>query len=862
MNKLKTTLLVAIIACSVTTTNLKAQNHQWTKTFGVTPETTLSRAIALDPTGNVLTVGTFFGTVDFDPGAGTSMLTSTSTKDVYISKLDAAGNFLWAKRLGGPDNFNFPNSANGASIASDLSGNVIIAGSFSGDIDINPDPLVNLTLTSLGAADGFILKLNQNGGYLWSQQIGSTLGDFVNGVTTDDMGNIFATGSFSATVDFDGSATTVNATSAGASDAFVLKLSATSTLGFVKTFGGTTTDISNAITVDGSGNIYTTGYFGSGAAGATGDFDPSNASVVTLTSKGGADVFISKLNNVGNYVWAKSFGSAVTTTPDQGNAITTDEQGNVFVAGSFRGTNVITPIDFDPSAAVDNKFNVGASDAFVTKFTAAGNYVFAINIGSTTNDIPYAISIDAEDNINFIGSFSGDMNFDPVSGFDYILTPTLNSGGGNSTDLFYAQYSSTGALLKVNTIGSNGTDIGYGMVIDGANNIHITGILSGAADCDPSASSVVTITPAGLQDAFVTKWNMCTNIGAIPSVQKIKAKTVGLTNLPTIFASANCEIIAKVTANGASPITGSTTAKVWVETTQPNAANSKYVKRHYEITPAANATTATAKVTLYFTQQEFNDFNAVSAIDLPTNALDIVGVSNLLVEKRPGVTNNGTGLPATYTGSAININPLDADIIWNEGIKRWEVSFTTAGFSGFFIKTQTALLPIRWQNINGDINKLNQATLNWTVQELDVQKYVVEKSNDSYTFEPINTVNSVGDGEHNYSIVDNVKDVNTIYYRIKQFDRSGYYTYSSIIKLQPYTAKQVSVYPNPVKDFVTISVGNAYLKSLAQITDMNGKVVKSFSINSNSFLVDITILQSGIYFLKTEDGKTEKIIKQ
>jgi hypothetical protein len=864
MNKLKTTLIASILLSFIATTSLQAQNHQWTKTFGVTPESLLSRAIALDLSGNVYTVGTFLGNVDFNPGSGTSMLTSTSGasgKDVYISKLDAAGNFLWAKQLSGPYDINFPNSANAFSITTDLSGNVIVAGNFSGLIDINPDPVDVVNYTSAGATDGFIVKLNQNGVYMWSQQIGSTSGDAITGITTDATGNIFATGSFNATVDFDGSAVTTNATSVGQTDIFILKLASSGAFGFVKTFGGATTDVANAITVDGSGNIYTTGYFGNGAAGATADFDPS-AATLTLTSNGGPDVFISKLNSAGNYVWAKSFGSTVTTLgADAGNAITIDEQGNVFVTGTFRAVNVITPVDFNPGAGVDNKFVVGAQDVFVTKFDAAGNYLLAVTAGSITNDIPYSVAIDAEDNINILGSFSGDIDFDPDPGLDYILTPVPTSSAPNSTDMFLAKYSSTGALLAVNTIGSNGTDIGYGMVIDGANNIHITGIFSGNADFDPSAATI-NITPAGMQDAFVTKWNACNNTGALPAAAKTKAKTVGLTNLPTTFASANCEIIAKVTANGASPITGSTTAKVWVETTQPNATNAKYVKRHYEITPAANATTATAKVTLYFTQQEFNDFNAISATDLPTSASDVVGIANLLVEKKAGVSNNGTGVPASYTNGAININPTDADIIWNEGTKRWEVSFVTSGFSGFFIKTQTTLLPIRWQNINGDINKQNQATINWTVQEIDVLKYDIEKSNDGYSFEYLKTVNSIGDGEHNYSVIDNVKDVNTVYYRIKQQDQSGYYTYSSIVKLQPYNTKQVSVYPNPVKGFVTISVGNAYLKTEAQITDMNGKVVKSFSIATNSFSVDIAALPAGIYFLKTEEGKTEKIIKQ
>ncbi len=857
---MKTTFLVAIIVSCIATNSLKAQNHQWSKNFGLSAGTTTSRAIALDPNGNVFTVGTFSGTVDFDPGAGVSSLTSTNGvlgsggKDVYISKLDAAGNFLWAKRLGGLDNINFPPTANGTSITTDLSGNVIIAGSFSEAIDINPDPATDLTLTSAGsAADGFILKLNPNGNYMWSQQIGSaaTSGEFVNSITTDNAGNIFATGSFGSTVDFDGSAATVNLTPVAQSDIFVLKLSSAGAFGFVKSFGGTLADISNAIALDGAGNIYTTGYFS-----GTADFDPS-ASTANLVSNGGGDAFISKLDNAGNYVWAKSFGGT-TTTPDQGNAITIDEQGNVFVSGSFRATNTATAVDFDPGPGVDNKFAVGFTDIFVTKLTATGNYALSFTAGSSTNDFCYAIAIDAEDNINILGSFSGVIDFD-ILGLGYTVPP---KAGSSTTDLFLAKYNSTGTIIAVNVIASGGTDIGYGMVLDGGSNFHITGIFSDIADFDPS-SSYAGITPAGTQDAFVTKWNLCSNIGGLPTTAKTKLKAVGLTNLPTIYASANCEIIAKVTATGASPISGNVTAKVWVETVQPNAANSKYVKRHYEITPAANATTATARVTLYFTQQEFNDFNAVSAVDLPTSATDNVGIANLLVEKRLGTSSNGTGLPNTYpTAGAVNINPIDTDISWNEGTKRWEISFNTTGFSGFFIKTQTAILPLRWQSVTGEINKQNQATINWTVREMDVQKYELEKSTDGFTFLNIKTTNSIGNGDNTYSAIDNVKELNTIYYRVKQIDYNGIYTYSDIIKLQPYSTKQISIYPNPVKDLVVISVGDAYLNSTAKITATNGKVLKQINITNNLFTVDITTLPAGIYFLKMNGGNTEKIIKQ
>ena len=840
-----------------------AQNHKWTKTFGAGSETMLSKAIAIDQTGNVFTVGTFAGTVDFNSGAGVNSLTATGVKDAYILKLDAAGNFLWVKSIGG-DAF-AGDIVNANSIATDLLGNVIIAGNFSGIVDINTDDGTTNMYTSVGSlpvsagagsSDAFILKLNAAGAYLWSQQIGSASGEFAFGITTDISGNIFTTGSFGGASDFDGSASVNNATPVGQSDIYILKLSTNGAFSFVKTMGGNGSDVANAITLDGAGNIYTTGAFS-----VTSDFDP-NAGVANLTSNGNGDIFVSKLNNIGNYVWAKSFGGNVTNNPDIGNAIYVDEQGSVYTTGAFRATQINIPVDFDPGVGVDNKFNVsgGPQDIFISKLDASGNYLWAKTIGSTTNDIGSSISTDAEGNMYVLGSFSGSADFDPDPLIDNIMMPMQTTGGTNSTDLFFVKFDASGTFLAANTIGSNDSDIGYGLVIDGGSNIFITGIFSGVADFDPSATSA-NFTPVGLKDGFTTKWNLCNNIGALPTSANIKIKQVAGINIPSIYANSNCDILTLITPSGANPVSGNTSAKVWLETVQPNVTNGKYCKRHYEITPTLNPATATAKLTLYFTQQDFDDFNAVSTLDLPNGPTDVSGIANLIIEKKSGSSNNGTGLPASYTGATVNIDPINSDIIWNEGTKRWEVSFNTTGFSGFFVKTQTGALPTLWLNVNGVINKQNQATISWQVQEVNVLKYEIEKSTDCYVFTKFLVVKSTGDGIHTYSILDNVNTTSVVYYRIKQIDYDGRYSYSSIIKLANQISGYLGIFPNPVKDLISIAVTNVLLNTKVNITDLSGKILQSLTIVNINFSLDLTLYPSAIYFLKFENGKSEKIIK-
>lgn len=322
------------------------------------------------------------------------------------------------------------------------------------------------------------------------------------------------------------------------------------------------------------------------------------------------------------------------------------------------------------------------------------------------------------------------------------------------------------------------------------------------------------------------------------------------------FYNAVPEIIASVQPNGVNAITGSTTTKLWLETSQP----AQYVKRHYEITPVANASTSTGRLTLYFKQQEFTDFNAVNALKLPTGPSDAVGIANLLIEKRPGTSSNGTGLPGTYTGTATTINPADADIVWNNAVSRWEVTFDVTGFSGFFVKTAIGTLPVNWLNVSGILNSNKLAVLNFKVIETNVARYEIEKSNNGTAFTIVSIINSKGNGENSYQFTEATMLDGIKYYRIKQVDNDGRFSYSSIIKLSANANKAISIYPNPVKDMVTVT--GATVGSKVYLIDGLGKVLQHIIVSQSSFTLNISNFSSGVYLLKTDDGVTQKIIKQ
>ncbi len=385
-------------------------------------------SIALDGSGNVYTTGLFRGTADFDPGAGLANLTSSGTYDIFISKLDASGNFVWAKAMGGVvDDW-------GYSIALDGSGNVYTTGHFRGTADFDPGAGV-ANLTSAGSDNIFISKLDASGNFVWAKAMGGAYDDVGYSIAFDGSGNVYTTGCFGGTVDFDPGAGVFNLTSSGLCDIFVSKLDASGNFVWAKTIGGLGEDGGNSIALDGTGNVYTTGYFL-----GTADFDPG-AGVANLTSSANSsDIFISKLDAFGNFVWANAMGG---TSYDYGRSIALDGSGNVYTTGYFAGL-----ADFDPAAGVANLTSAGINDIFISKLDASGNFVWANAMGGISDDLCHSIALDGSGNVYTTGYFLGTADFDPGAG-----VANLTSAGG--LDIFVAKYFQNSTGINNNEYSKN-----------------------------------------------------------------------------------------------------------------------------------------------------------------------------------------------------------------------------------------------------------------------------------------------------------------------------------------------------------------------------------------------------------------------
>ncbi len=400
-------------------------NFLWAKSFGGSSSD--EGWSIVDDSGNVYTTGYFEGTVDFNPGSGTANLTSAGFTDVFVQKLDASGNFLWAKSFGGSS----ISGDAGYSITVDASGNVYTTGDFEGTVDFDPGA-GTVNLSSAGLADVFVQKLDASGNFLWAKSFGGSSNDLGYSITVDFSGNVYTTGIFGGTVDFDPGAGTAILSSAGIQDVFVQKLNSSGNYLWAKSFGGSSADYGFSITVDASGNVYTTGWFE-----GTADFDPG-VGTANLTSAGGEDVFVLKLNSSGNYLWVKSLGGS---SSDQGLSIAVDASGNIYTTGSFAGL-----VDFDPGAGTANLSTSGIfdPDVFIQKIDASGNYLWAKSFVGSFSDIGWSITVDASGNVYTTGYFFGTVDFDPGVG-----TANLSSTFG-TIDVF---------VQKLSQCTNNGTDV-------------------------------------------------------------------------------------------------------------------------------------------------------------------------------------------------------------------------------------------------------------------------------------------------------------------------------------------------------------------------------------------------------------------
>ncbi len=426
-------------------------SHVWSKGFGDAGAFQQGWALTTDKMGNLLATGHFDGTVDF---SGNQPLSAVNGVDVFVAKLDSGGNHMWSKSFGtNGDQRSF-------GVATDGSNNVLITGSFAGNINFGGS-----TLSSAGQDDIFIAKFDPMGLHQWSKHFGDNKADYGWRVVVDSSDNLVLFGSFENTVNFDGM-TVLN--SAGGTDLFVTKLTAGGDHIWSKHFGDSDVDSAYDIALDKDGNILITGSF-------SGQLDFGG--VTPLQSAGDIDIYVAKLDQNGGYLWDAAYGS---TQEDRSHSVACDSAGNVVLTGYFRGS-----VDFGGGT-----LNSSGADMFLLKLDSNGGHLASDKYGGTNTQQGKELVIDSSDNILVIGDYRG----------------LIDLGGGNlqlakSDDFFVGKLAADFSHLWSHGFGTAGLQIGNGLAVDAQRDVFIAGTFTGNVDFDGN-----TLTNAGGEDIFMAKY--------------------------------------------------------------------------------------------------------------------------------------------------------------------------------------------------------------------------------------------------------------------------------------------------------------------------------------------------------------------
>lgn len=821
-----------------------------------------ANSLALDGSGNVFITGGFSGTVDFDPGAGTSVKTASDV-DMFFARYDASGNLLFAKSVGGTS------AENGRGIAVDANGNIIITGIFSNTVDFDPGAGV-ANLTSPQGSDIFLARYDASGNYLFAKSYPATGYDYGTGVTTDALNNIYFAAAFSGTTDLDAGAGVFSVTSGSSPNSFFSKLTSDGTFTWGKLLGrhdGTAlTDQGRSITLDATGNMYVTGQFQ-----GTVDFD-HGPGTANLTSVGESDIFFAKYDAAGNYLFARSMGGIEA---DAGTVIKVDGSGNIFITGTFTGT-----ADLNPGAGTQLLYGAGATDVFFAKYSPAGDLIFAKAISGYSTEVPNGMCIDGSGNIYLAGTFRGGTDFDP--GAAYV---GLGSIGG--TDVFFAKYNNAGNLIFAKSFGGTGNEEGTGIAIDAALNIYLSGSFSGTVDFDPDAQAIYYASN-GLKDGFFSKFNAagtfvyCKRIGGtgdddVTGLSLDAAGSIFLTG--TYFDMVDFDPGAAVASLTSAGYFDPYIAKY------DNAGNYVFAKSiggtgfDYSSTltvdPAGNIYAMG-----YFGNSVDLDPGAGTSYVYGAGHYDIYlakynNAGNYLWGRAMGGSDHdqGFGLAADGAGNVFLTGFFMYDAVFTRSNGDAYSAPGSINYYDIFIAGFGTLntLPITLTSFSATpVNNGNSVNINWIVaSQFNNDYFEIERSSDGAVFQTIGSVPgcAVCTTSKKYGLVDNNPVPGRSYYRMKQVDVDNKTSYSAVVAID-IVAKQssaISVYPAITSNSFNVIIKEVTTKKrqVVILSNSTGAVIEKRTIDLNTGINTISFsLQSqgkGVYYIETLDSNGRRL---
>ncbi len=605
-----------LIALGILTSGLsRAQGTSWVWTKSISSQNTdEAQAIATDNNGNIYVTGEFFNN---SLVVGSDSLSNNGSYDIYLVKYNSSGAVQWARRAGSN------NAEISTSVFVDKNNDVLITGNFySNSVTFGSVTISNSNTN--GTSDIFLAKYDSNGNVLWVKKSGGSGDDLSKGVAADANGNVFITGQFKSHV-FDFGTSSVSNIASDSSDVFIAKYDSNGNEVWVLNAGGNNNAYATSICADGNSNIFVCGYFKSQNI-AFGN------SIVTNLSADSSDIFVTKIDNNSNVLWAKGGGG---NRNDIANSLVTDKNNDIYVTGSF----------FSPAISFGNlsMSNAGIGNMFLVKYDGDGNEKWSVNSEGVHVQQGNSVCTDRNGYV-YVG---GEFHADNVA-FGTSMATNLNPGN-YSSDNFVVKYDSDGKVQWLQTSGGNSDDGTYAICSDIDDNIISTGLFTSPT----MTAGNVTLTNAGVMDVFVSK--LC-NASA-------RINTSGLTTIcdggSLTLTSDKGGSYSWNTGNNSQSIVINTPGDYWVQVTNPNGCS---------LTSATTTITMANKPVVSY--EETND------------SVSIVAPSFTLTQGNPP--------GGIYSGDGVAGNIFDPSIV---SIGSHEIIYTYTDLSGCF-NTDTSQITV------------------------------------------------------------------------------------------------------------------------------------------------------------------------
>jgi len=558
-------------------------------------------------------------------------------------------------------------------------------------------------------------------------------------------------------------------------------------------------------------------------------------------------------------------GPAVNAAIGHPQGITGDPAGNIYIT------------DFDHN--VVRKVTPGG---IISTF-AGGGAAYGDGGPATSAQLgaPNSICVDAAGNIYVANDFPNSVRKIDPSG-----TITTVAGGNNSTTGNTGDGGPATAALFGDIEGLTCDAIGNLYITDGQNHLvrrvdASTGIISPFAGTGvagfsgdngpasaaqlhgPWAASMDGQGNVYVGDAQNLRIRKITIPYTLPTVNTTVTQTINGTLSADVNDNSFHRLVTVTPTGGVNALAGSVVFGLSFDGSIQLFNGHPYAMRHYDITPAANASTSQATVLLYFTQADFDAYNNYVSTNhlglpvLPVNAADVSDMGNITI-----LQFHGTGTaPANYTGGAEMITPT---VHFNAVNNWWEISFPVNGFSGFFLTSGIVPLPLHLLSFSGLLQGGN-VTLDWkTADEKGTKLFSVERSSNAKDFVSIGQVAAKDvAGVNSYQYVDQSVAAGAWYYRLRMQDIDGKYTYSNVISVNVGAAFQgMLVYPNPVADRLFVQLQSTQVeKTVVRLVDMQGKTLQQqevmLSNGVTSFTFDTRTLARGTYFISVAGSRPQ-----